>query len=104
MLLDNVVRASVEVAGTRSRLRKRSHLATLLRRLAPDERAPVCAWLCGELAQGKLGVGWATVGGTRVEAASVPSRTVAEVDGALSAIGRIPAAGPPPRRRPPLPP
>src|SRR5258708_5163574 len=93
MRLDDVVRTSAQVAATRSRLQKRAHLAALLRALAPDERRPVVAWLCGELPQGRLGVGWAMLRDAPGEAAGAPSLAVADVDAAFAALSRASGAG-----------
>jgi DNA ligase-1 len=93
MRLDDVVQASADVAATRSRLAKRARLAALLRGLAPDERAPVVAWLCGEVLQGKLGVGWAMLRDADQAAAPEPSLTVGEVDAAFGALERVSGGG-----------
>src|SRR5262249_50494450 len=54
-LLAAVVAASAAVAATPARLAKIAALAGLLGRLAPDEVAPVVAFLAGEARQGRIG-------------------------------------------------
>ncbi|MEO0324186.1 MAG: ATP-dependent DNA ligase [Myxococcota bacterium] len=61
MLLYDVVSASKAVAATRSRLAKREALATLLRRLTPEEAPVAISYLAGYLPQGRVGVGYALV-------------------------------------------
>jgi DNA ligase-1 len=59
--LGEIVAASQAVAATRSRKQKVAVLAELLRSLTPDERRAGVGFLCGELRQGKLGLGYATL-------------------------------------------
>ncbi|HWM85313.1 MAG TPA: ATP-dependent DNA ligase [Kofleriaceae bacterium] len=61
MRLRDLVDTSAAVAGTRSRLEKIDRLATLLRKLEPDEIRPAVSYLAGVVPQGKLGVGWAAL-------------------------------------------
>lgn len=61
MRLAELVETSRRVGATRSRLEKRALLAALLRALAPDEVAIGVGYLAGELPQGRIGIGWATV-------------------------------------------
>jgi DNA ligase-1 len=92
MLLGDVVRVSAQVASTRSRLAKRAHLATLLRGLAPDERLPVVAWLCGDVPQGKLGIGWASLREAPAAAATA-SLSVAEVNTVFTSLANLSGSG-----------
>lgn len=57
MLLDTLVRASADVAATRSRLTKRALLAEVLRAATPQEIALVATYLSGSLRQRRTGVG-----------------------------------------------
>ncbi len=88
MRLADLVRASGAVAGTPARLEKIALLADALRALAPGERAVGVSWLAGELPQGRIGVGWATVrdalGATR--AAAEPALSMADVAAAFDGI------------------
>ena len=71
MLLQQLVRTSLLVADTSSRLAKIELLAALLRQATPDEIEIVIAYLSGSVRQAKLGVGWATLQAARV----APSET-----------------------------
>jgi DNA ligase-1 len=87
-----VVRASTEVSETASRLKKIGRLAALLERLAPEEAPIAVAYLSGELPQGTIGVGWASL---RELAPSTPgpgTLEVTEVHGIFDRIAR--ATGP----------
>src|SRR3989442_441851 len=83
MLLQQLVRTSLHVADTSSRLAKIELLAALLREAAPDEIEIVIAYLSGSVRQAKLGVGWATVQAARVAASETPSLRVLDVDTTL---------------------
>lgn len=87
MLLADVARTSRDVASTRSRREKTAHLAQLLRALSPEEREVVVSWLAGDLAQGRIGLGHATVRGALAagEPAASPSLTIGDVHAALGA-------------------
>jgi DNA ligase-1 len=100
MLFAEVVATSKAVAATRKRTEKIAALADLLARTAtehPDELEAVAACVAGEPRQGRVGVGWATVGAaggwpgpaepTTPSPPTTPKLTVAEVD---DAIGRLP--------------
>jgi DNA ligase-1 len=98
VLLADVVATSAAVAATRSRKEKIAALASLLRRLEPDEVAPAIGFLAGTPRQ-RTGVGWASVFGLDVPAAGSTSLTVSEVDGVLSALQVVNGAGSASRRR-----
>jgi len=85
-LLAALVAASDRAAGTSSRLAKRDAIAELLRGAAPDEVEIAVAWLSGEARQGRIGVGWATLGALRGTPAAEPQLTLGEVDAALAAV------------------
>jgi DNA ligase-1 len=87
MKLDDLVQASAAVAGTSGRLEKISRLAALLQRVPADEVATAVGFLIGFPRQGKLGIGWATVAGTREGApAATPSLDLSDVDRAFDRI------------------
>ena len=92
MQLCEVVATSAAVTATSSRSAKVAALAELLRRLDPDEVAVVVAALTGEVRQGRIGVGWATVRGLDVPPAAAASLTVGDVDRALDDLAAL--AGP----------
>lgn len=86
-LLAEVAAVSEALAATSSRLAKRAELSALLRRLGPDEIEPVVALLTGELRQGRIGVGWATM--AAVDPGPAPEEaqlTVSGLDAAVDAI------------------
>ncbi len=93
MLLAEVVDVSGRIAATRSRRTKATHLAELLRRLAPQEVAVAVSYLAGELPQGRIGVGPALLRDARpAGGAAVPALTLGEVDATFERIAA--AAGP----------
>jgi DNA ligase-1 len=98
VLLAEVVAASAAVAATRSRTAKAGLIAELLRRAGADEVEPVTAWLAGEPRQGRLGVGWRSLGAAAHTAAETPALGVAEVDGALTALAATAGPGSAARR------
>ena len=61
MLLAEIACASVDVAGTSSRLSKTKRLAECLAAAAPEEIGLAVSYLSGELPQGTVGVGWAAL-------------------------------------------
>jgi DNA ligase 1 len=61
MLLDEIAQTSAAVAETPARLAKIERLAATLRRLLPDEVAVAVDYLSGELPQGSIGIGWASL-------------------------------------------
>lgn len=80
-LLADVVRTSKAVAATRSRKQKVEHLRGLLQTLAPGELRPAVGFLGGELRQGKLGIGWATLRKLRALPQTLSSQvSVVELD------------------------
>lgn len=94
MLLAEVVAASAAVAGTRSRLHKREHLAAALRAAAaagPDEVEVVATYLSGRVRQRRTGLGWRALAELPLAAAR-PVLTPVEVDRSLAEIAAL--AGP----------
>src|SRR2546430_14204624 len=72
MLLEEVARTSAEVAATPARLGKIERLAAALRRLRPEEVPVVVAYLSGDLPQGTIGVGWASLRDLPAAAGAAP--------------------------------
>ena len=93
MLLADVVAASTAVSATRSRKAKTAALMQVLRALAPDEVAPVTAWLSGELLQGRIGTGWRTLTKARTAPATIAGLTVTAVNAALTELASISGVG-----------
>ncbi len=93
MLLTDLVATSDAVTATRSRTAKVAALAALLGRLAPAEIEPVVGLLTGELRQGRLGVGWATIAERVARPAAEPAITVGELDAALDHLAGLHGPG-----------
>jgi DNA ligase 1 len=70
MLLAELVETSRAVSETRSRSEKIARLATTLGRLSPEEIRSGVSFLAGELPDGRVGVGYATVFGTESSASA----------------------------------
>ncbi len=90
MLLHRLATTSAAVAATPARNDKVALLAATIADLEPAEIEPAVAFLSGEIRQGRIGTGWATVSRLDLEPASAPSLTVSELDRAfidLAAIG-----------------
>jgi DNA ligase-1 len=92
--LATLVETSAAVAANRARSRKLAALGACLSELAGDEIEIGCAFLAGELRQGRIGIGWA---GIRDAAPQVrvdqPSLTLSEVDHTFAAIARVSGRG-----------
>jgi DNA ligase-1 len=98
VLFADVVAASAAVAATRSRTAKATAIADLLRRADGDEVRPVPAWLAGDPLQGRLGVGWRTLGRLAHDPAAAPQLTVPDVDRALTELAGTTGTGSAARR------
>jgi len=92
MLLARIVETSDAVAATRGRLVKIERLADTLGALEPDEIEPGVAYLAGQVRQGRIGIGYATVRDVGAPPAETATLTVHDVDTALSELAA--AAGP----------
>src|SRR5437773_2154335 len=94
MLLSDLVGTSGQVARASGRLEKVALLAARLRRLEPDEIEIAGAFLCGNLRQAKLGVGFAGVQAAASDsAAASPTLTLSEVDGAFARVAGVAGKG-----------
>lgn len=89
--LSDIAGTSTAIAETRSRSAKTKRLAETLRAADVDDVPVVVAWLSGELAQRRIGVGWAALS-TVPPAAAEPSLTVGEVNRAFAEMAE--ASGP----------
>jgi DNA ligase-1 len=67
--------------------------------MAPDEIRTGVSYLSGELPQGRIGLGYATVYGIDVEPAELPELTLADVDTSVDTIARTSGPGSQQRRR-----
>ena len=88
-----LVATSDVVASTSKRTEKVAVLAALLRRLEPGEVTTAVAMLTGAPRQGRIGVGWRTVGTLSVTPATEPSLTLLAVDQALTDLAACAGAG-----------
>ena len=85
-LLAEVVRASAQVAGDSSRLVKTRLIAACLRQLEPEEVDIAIPYLSGDIRQGKLSLGYATLKSCAGNAAAAPALTLRDVDEAFAAL------------------
>ncbi|KAA0929086.1 ATP-dependent DNA ligase [Streptomyces apricus] len=92
MLLSRLAVVSQEVAATSARTRKTALLAELFRDAEAADVPIVIPYLAGRLPQGRIGVGWKTLG-TPVPPAAEPTLTVREVDARLTELGAVSGPG-----------
>jgi len=93
-LLANVADASQRVGATPARLAKVRELAALLAALAPEEIDIATLYLSGEIPQGRIGIGYATLQVAAAQpAASQATLTIGDVDSELSALAATRGAG-----------
>lgn len=97
--MEEIANASAEVAGSSSRLAKIATLAGALQRLRPEEVPVAVAYLSGELPQGSVGIGWASL--RELPPAAKPPGTLElmELDAAVSRIAAASGQGSQARRR-----
>jgi DNA ligase-1 len=93
MRLTQLVDTSAAMTATRSRKRKAALLGQLMTDLAPDEIPVAVAYLGGDMPQGRIGLGYATVYGAEADPAAAPSLEVLDVDAALTQIASISGPG-----------
>jgi DNA ligase-1 len=89
----DVVATSAAVGSTRARSAKVAALSALLARAAPAEREAVVAMLSGEVRQGRIGIGWATLAAVQVPAAPARELSVGDVDAALARLEAVVGSG-----------
>ena len=92
MLLQEIVRTSATVAGTRSRNAKVAALAATLRQASADEVEIAASYLSGTLRQRRIGIGWRTVA-DRPPPATVSTLTMTTVDDAFERLSTLSGAG-----------
>jgi DNA ligase 1 len=85
-LLATLVSASDAAAQTSSRRAKRDAIAACLRRAATNEVEIAVAYLSGEIRQGRIGIGYATLAAQRGTPAADASLSLLDVDAALDRI------------------
>jgi DNA ligase 1 len=89
MQLARLVEVSNQVAGTRSRLKKRAMLSRCLQDADPSEIALVVHYLTGTLPQGRIGLGYKTIHAVAravEDAGSAGTLTLGDVDAAFDAL------------------
>jgi DNA ligase 1 len=91
--LSAVAATSREVVATSGRLRKISLLAELLRRLGPEEIEIGVGYLVGELRQGKIGLGYASLRDLKAQSAGTPRLTLLEADRRFEDIAQLSGKG-----------
>lgn len=92
-LLVELVDVSARVAATTKRTEKRAAIAALLQRTTGDEIDIAVAALSGEVRQGRIGIGWATLGQLDVTPAMDASLSIVEFDEALTELAGITGEG-----------
>ncbi len=92
-LLADVVRTSTQVAGSASRLAKTRLIADCLRRLGAEEVAIALPYLSGELRQGKLTLGYATLQASPGTPVAAPTLTLHDVDSAFESLKTVKGKG-----------
>jgi DNA ligase 1 len=98
-LLAAVAGTSERVGATSGRLAKIRQLASLLATLEPEEIAVVTHYLSGEVPQGRIGIGYATLQAAAAqEGAERATLTIADVDHRLTALAATRGAGSAARR------
>jgi ATP-dependent DNA ligase I len=95
MLLAELAEISRAVGATPSRLAKVEALASALRRMQPDEVAVGVSYLVGELRQGRVGLGFASVRDAmaRASPAERATLTLAQVDSYFARLAALSGAG-----------
>ncbi|MDX1481389.1 MAG: ATP-dependent DNA ligase [Woeseiaceae bacterium] len=100
MKLGELVSTSNDVAGTRSRLKKRKLLADCLSSAAPEEIPVAVNYLSGALPQGKIGIGYAMLRDLDLpDAEPEPRLHLLDVNAAFDEIAAITGAGSKARRQ-----
>lgn len=78
--LATVVETAATVTATTKRNEKKAALAELVAALDPNEIDVVIGFLLGDVRQGRIGIGWATIRDLHADAADEPTLTVVDVD------------------------
>ena len=97
--LHHLVATSHAVRSTRARTRKVAALSEYLSGLDDDDLPLGVAYLAGAPRQGRIGVGWASVGEIDVPAAAAPALHLADVDALLDLLAAATGTGSRQRRR-----
>jgi DNA ligase-1 len=92
-LLATLVSASDAAVQTSSRRAKRDAIAACLRAATPDEVEIAVAYLSGEIRQGRIGIGYATLAAQRGAPAADARLSLLDVDAALDQIAATTGKG-----------
>ena len=92
-LLADVVRASAAVAATSSRLAKTKLIADCLRALAPEEVEIALPYLSGDIRQGRLTLGFASLKAAMGDPAAVAGLSLSDVERAFEALKSVKGKG-----------
>lgn len=92
-LLAEVVRTSAAVAATPSRLEKTRLIADCLRALEPGEVEIALPYLSGDIRQGRITLGYATLQSTGGNPAAASTLSVSEVDSKFEALKSVKGKG-----------
>jgi DNA ligase-1 len=94
VLFEILVRVSDEIARESSRTRKVEKLAAALKQMAPDEIPAGVAFLSGEIRQGRIGLGYASVRDASPGSAAVkPALSLLDVDAAFEGLAALKGSG-----------
>ncbi|HYP74302.1 MAG TPA: ATP-dependent DNA ligase [Polyangiaceae bacterium] len=94
LMLSEIVAASREVAATRSRLKKIARLSRVFSQLEREELPAAVGFMCGELRQGRLGLGPRSLQRLRSEPVPVSSAvSVLELDAVFQALEALSGKG-----------
>ncbi|HEX4169858.1 MAG TPA: ATP-dependent DNA ligase [Bryobacteraceae bacterium] len=99
MRLAQVVETSRQMAATTKRLEKIDRLASLLKRLSPEEVEIVVSYLSGSTRQGRIGIGYSTLRSSLAPPAGEPSIELSELDRTLDELAKVSGAGSENRKR-----
>jgi DNA ligase-1 len=88
-----LVASSDAAAKTSSRRAKRDAIAACLRGASPDEVEIAVAYLSGEVRQGRIGIGYATLAAQRGAPAAAASLSLLDVDAALDQLAATTGKG-----------
>ncbi|HEU4353532.1 MAG TPA: ATP-dependent DNA ligase [Burkholderiales bacterium] len=93
ILLAEVVRASAAVTATPSRLEKTRLIADCLRALGPAEVEIALPYLSGDIRQGRLTLGYATLKSTMGNPAATPTLSLIDVDAVFEELKSVKGKG-----------
>jgi DNA ligase-1 len=93
VLLEELARTSAEVAATSARSKKIGRLAACLAELRPEEVGVAVSYLSGELPQGSIGVGWASLRDLPPPTTGAPTLALLDVDAAMRRIAALSGKG-----------